>query len=303
MRIVVHGQQAFGKSVLEALLNRGEDVVGVYCAPDQGARSDPLKEYALEKGFEVNQPASWNDPAVWEKLKSHNADLCVMAYVTLLVPEEALSIPTHGSIQFHPSLLPLHKGPSSINWPIIFGEQKTGLSIFWPDSGLDTGPILVQREVEIGPEDTLGSLYFNSLYPMGVDAILEAVDKVKTGTAPRIKQDPNAGSYEGWCGTDDAKIDWTKSAAEVFNLIRGCNPQPGAWTSYEGCKLQIFDSRLDAAAIGSPGEIVNIDEHGVTIAAADGGIVVQRVRMDGADKTSAAEFVNSAGVCKGQTVG
>ena len=303
MRIVVHGQQAFGKSVLEALLNRGDDVVGVYCAPDKGSRSDPLKEYALEKGFEVNQPASWNDPAVWEKLKSHNADLCVMAYVTLLVPEEALNIPTHGSIQFHPSLLPLHKGPSSINWPIIFGEQKTGLSIFWPDSGLDTGPILLQREVAIGPEDTLGSLYFNSLYPMGVDAILEAVDKVKAGTAPRIVQDQNAGSYEGWCGADDAKIDWTKPAADVFNLIRGCNPQPGAWTRYDGRKLQIFDSRLDAAVDGSPGEIVNIDDLGITIAAADGGIVVQRVRLDGGDKTTAAEFVNSAGISKGQTVG
>jgi len=178
MRIVVHGQQAFGKAVLEALLNRGDDVVAVYCAPD-GSSPDPLKEFALEKGFEVNQPASWEDAAVVEKLKSHNADLCVMAYVTLFVPPEVLNIPTHGSIQYHPSLLPQHKGPSSINWPIIFGERKTGLSVFWPDEGLDTGPILLQKEVEIEPEDTLGSLYFNSLYPMGVDAMLEGVDLVK----------------------------------------------------------------------------------------------------------------------------
>lgn len=303
MRIVVHGQQAFGKSVLEALLDRGDDVVAVYCAPDKGTRTDPLKEYALEKGFEVNQPASWKDAAVWEKLKSHNADLCVMAYVTLFVPEEALNIPTHGSIQYHPSLLPMHKGPSSINWPIIFGEKKTGLSIFWPDKGLDTGPILLQKEVEIGPEDTLGSLYFNSLYPMGVDAMLEGVDMVKAGNAPKLAQDPDAGTYEGWCRAEDAKIDWSKPAADVFNLIRGCNPQPGAWTEFDGKKLQIFDSKPVTSVSGKPGEVVDIDDDGLTIAAGEGGIVVQRVRLDGSSKATAAEFVNDAGIGKGQTMG
>jgi methionyl-tRNA formyltransferase len=302
MRIVVHGQQAFGKSVLEALLNRGDDVVGVYCAPDQGTRSDPLKEYALEKGFEVNQPASWNDPAVWEKLKSHNADLCVMAYVTRFVPEEALNIPTHGSIQYHPSLLPSHKGPSSINWPIILGEEKTGLSIFWPDNGLDTGPILLQKEVKIGPEDTLGSLYFNSLYPMGVDAMLEAVDLVKAGKAPKLAQDPDAGSYEGWCRAEDAQIDWSKSTAEVFNLIRGCDPQPGAWTELDGKKLQVFDCKPATAVSGKPGEIVAIDDNSLTIATADGGITVQRVRPDGGDKQTASEFVRTANLVKGKKI-
>ena len=303
MRIVVHGQQAFGQSVLEALLDRGDDVVAVYCAPDKGTRTDPLKEYALEKGFEVNQPASWKDPAVWEKLKSHNADLCVMAYVTQFVPEEALNIPTQGSIQYHPSLLPLHKGPSSINWPIIFGEKKTGLSIFWPDNGLDTGPVLLQKEIEIGPEDTLGSLYFNSLYPMGVDAMLESVDLVKAGKAPKVAQDPDAGTYEGWCRAEDAKIDWSKPAPEVFNLIRGCNPQPGAWTQYEGRKLQIFDSKPVVSVSGNPGEIIEINSDGLTIAAGEGGIIVKRLRLDGGGKATAAEFVNDSGVGKGNKLG
>ena len=124
-----------------------------------------------------------------EQMRSLNADLCVMAYVTLLVPEPVLNAPRLGSIQYHPSLLPLHKGPSSINWPIIFGETKTGLSIFWPDEGLDTGPILLQKEVEIAPDDTLGSLYFNHLFPMGVAAMVEGVDLVRDGKAPRIEQD------------------------------------------------------------------------------------------------------------------
>jgi len=303
MRIVVHGQQAFGKSVLEALLSRGDDVVGVYCAPDKGSREDPLKEYALEKGFEVNQPVSWKDPAVWEKLKSHNADLCVMAYVTLFIPEEALNIPTHGSIQYHPSLLPMYKGPSSINWPIIFGEQKTGLTIFWPDNGLDTGPVLLQKEVEIQPDDTLGSLYFNSLYPMGVEAMLEGVDLVKAGNAPKIVQNFDAGSDQGWCRAEDAKIDWSKPAGVVFNLIRGCNPQPGAWTEYDGNKLQIFDCKPVMSISGDPGSIVAVDDDGITIAAGEGGIVVERVRPAGSKKMTATEFVNHAGVGKGYKVG
>ena len=140
MRIVVHGQQAFGKAVLEALLNRGDEVVAVYCAPEkEGQKVDPLKEFALSKGLPVHQPKSYRKPGeVWDQFKALKPDLCVMAYVTLFVPDEVLNIPTHGTIQYHPSLLPLHRGPSSINWPIIWGAKKTGLTIFWPDNGLDT---------------------------------------------------------------------------------------------------------------------------------------------------------------------
>jgi methionyl-tRNA formyltransferase len=181
MRLIVHGQQAYGKSVLEAILDKGVDeVVAVYCAPDKEGRPlDPLKEFALEKGLPVHQPESYKNPEVWQQLASHDADLCVMAYVLLFVPEEALNVPKYGSIQYHPSLLPWHKGPSSINWPIIMGRKKTGLSIFWPDNGLDTGPILMQKEVEIGPDDTLGSIYFDSLFPLGVEAMIESIDLVR----------------------------------------------------------------------------------------------------------------------------
>ena len=169
MRLIIHGQQSFGQAVLEAILDKGVDeVVAVYCAPDKEGRPlDPLKEFALERGLPVQQPESYKDAKVWDQLASYQADLCVMAYVLLLVPEEALNVPKYGSIQYHPSLLPWHKGPSSINWPIIMGKHKTGLTIFWPDNGLDTGPILLHKEVDIGPDDTLGSIYFDSLVPMG----------------------------------------------------------------------------------------------------------------------------------------
>ena len=169
MRIAVHGQQAFGKAVLEALLKRGEDVIAVYAAPEKpGAKADPLKEAALAAKLPVYQPASYRKPEVWEEFRALKPDLQVMAFVTLFVPEEFLNIPIKGSIQYHPSLLPKYRGPSAINWPIIQGETETGLSIFWPDNGLDTGDVLLQKKTSIGPDDSLGSVYFDRLFPMGV---------------------------------------------------------------------------------------------------------------------------------------
>jgi len=303
MRLIVHGQQAYGKSVLEAILDKGVDeVVAVYCAPDKEGRPlDPLKEFALQKGLPIYQPESYKNPEVWETLGSHDADLCVMAYVLLMVPEEALNVPKYGSIQYHPSLLPWHKGPSSINWPIIMGKKKTGLSIFWPDNGLDTGPILLQKEVDIGPDDTLGSIYFNSLFPMGVDAMLESIDLVRDGNAPREVQDANDGSYEGWCRKDDVLIDWDRPTEDVYNLIRGANPQPGAWTTFNGSEVKLFDSRV-VDGDGAPGNVLAVDEKGVVVATADGAIRIVKLRAD-AGKVPANEYAASAGLEAGSTLG
>jgi len=303
MRLIVHGQQAYGKSVLQSIIEKGVDeVIAVYCAPDKEGRPlDPIKEYALELGLPVHQPASYKNPEVWEQMGNHDADLCVMAYVLLFVPEEALNVPKYGSIQYHPSLLPWHKGPSSINWPIIMGKEKTGLSIFWPDNGLDTGPILLQKEVDIGPDDTLGSIYFDKLFPLGVEAMLESIELVRDGSAPREVQDSEDGSYEGWCRKEDVEIDWNKSSDEVYNLIRGANPQPGAWTTYNGNEVRIFDSRM-ADANGAPGTVLSIDGSGVVIATGVGAIQVIKVRAD-AGKVEAADYAAVAGLEVGSRLG
>ena len=304
MRIIVNGQQAFGRSVLEALLERGEEVVGVFTAPDDDSGvQDPLKACATENGLPVFQPKSFRRESVREQVSELNPDLCVMAYVTLIVPEAVLNIPTHGTIQYHPSLLPMHKGPSSINWPIIFGEKTTGLSIFWPDDGLDTGPILLQKEVMIGPDDTLGSVYFNHLYPLGVDAMIESVDMVRNGSAPRVEQDPEAGSYEGWCRAEQAEIDWSKPAEEVYNLIRGCNPQPGAWTLLNGEQLQIFDARRGSSGEAQPGKVIAIHDDSIEVAAASGSVAIQRVRPVGGGKVHVPEFLESVDISVGDTLG
>jgi len=301
MRIVINGQQAFGKSVLDALLERGDDVIAVYCEPDrQGGRPDPIKAAALEHGLPIFQPASFKKPEVWAEFEALKPDLCVMAYVTKIVPEEFLNIPSYGTIQYHPSLLPRHRGPSSINWPIIQGAAKTGLTIFWPDNGLDTGPVLLQKEVEIGADDTLGSIYFNQLFPLGVAAMVEGVDLVKVGKAPRIVQNEADATYESWCTADDVSVDWSQSSAKVHNLIRGADPQPGAWTTYKGKRLQIFDcARLEGVSGSTPGEVIAINGDGIAVAAGDGQILLKRVRGEGA-KVAAAEFAAEAGLTPGQ---
>ena len=303
MRIIVNGQQAFGKAVLEALLDKGEEVVAVFSAPDKpGRKPDPLKEFALARDLPVHQPPSFKAPEVREQIQALNPDLAVMAFVTLLVPEAVLDAPTHGTIQYHPSLLPLHRGPSSINWPIIFGETRTGLSIFWPDDGLDTGPILLQKEVEISADDTLGSIYFDKLFPLGVAAMLEAVDLVRDGAAPKVAQDDPLATYESWCRKDDVGIDWKKPFADVHNLIRGADPQPGAWTTHAGRTVQLYDAATVAGG-GSPGEVTEVAGDGFTVAAGGGGIVVKRVRAEGERKIAASVFAAAAGIAKGTRLG
>lgn len=301
MRIILNGQQAFGQAVLEALLERGENIVGVYSAPDKG-KPDPLKVAAEERGLPVFQPPSYKDPEVWAQIKSLEPDLCVMAFVTLFVPEEALYIPTHGTIQYHPSLLPLHRGPSAINWPIIMGRKETGLSIFWPDNGLDEGPILMQKTCTIEENDTLGTVYFDKLFPMGVEAMLESVDLVKAGKAPKIDQDHSKKTYESWCRKADVELDFSKSMQDVHNMIRGADPVPGAWTTCNGAEIQLYASTKAADASGAPGEVMEISDDGMVIACGDGAVRVGRIR--GADgKVPAQEFAEKAGLSAGARLG
>jgi methionyl-tRNA formyltransferase len=299
MRIVVHGQQAFGKAVLERLLERGENVVAVCCAPTkEGKPEDPLAELAREKGLALHQPSSWKTPEALALMRSFDADVCLMAYVLLFVPQPVLDAPRLGTFQYHPSLLPHHRGPSSINWPIAMGRTRTGLSIFWPDEGLDEGPILLQKTVEIGPDETIGDVYFKKLFPMGVEAMIESLELVKAGIVLKHKQDLAAGSYESWFKKEIAEIDWARPASEVYNLIRAANPAPGAWTTIAGSRVEIFDA-AKVEGRGQPGEVLSIGGDGVTIAAGSGAILAKRVRSGGGQKVPAAEFAASTGLARG----
>lgn len=303
MRIVVHGQQAFGKAVLEKLLERGENVVAVCCAPTkEGRPEDPLAELAREKGLPLHQPASWKTPEALELMQSFDADVCMMAYVLLFVPEAVRDAPRYGTFQYHPSLLPLHRGPSSINWPIAMGSTQTGLTIFWPDDGLDEGPILLQKTCAIGPDETLGDVYFKKLFPMGVDAMIESLELVKAGVILKHDQRLDAGSYESWFRKDAAQIDWSKPVDEVYNTIRAANPAPGATTTLNGDDVQVYDAaRLDGT--GTPGEVVSVSADGVAVQADGGRILLKRVRPKGGDKQPATDWAAASSLAAGATLG
>jgi methionyl-tRNA formyltransferase len=295
LRIILIGQAAFAEKTLEKLLGKGEEIAAVYCPPDApGGKLDPVKQKALQLGIPVRQHKSFKAPEVREEFIALNADLAILAFVSFIVPQQVFSVPRLGSICFHPSLLPKYRGASAINWALIKGETVTGLSLFWVDPGIDTGPVLLQKQVKVEPDDTTGSIYFNKIFSLGIEAIGEAVDLIKAGNPPRIVQDESRSTYDPPCTDEHAKIDWSKPAQEVYNLIRGCDPQPGAYASYQGTMLRLFDARLQVGANAGPaGQITAIGAENMTIAVQGGALTVKRVRGAGA-KMSAAEFARQA---------
>ena len=292
MRIAIIGQSAFGQSVLEALIDAGShEIVGVFAAPDTSRAVEPLATAARERDVPLWQFERMRDAECVQAFESTNADLCVMAYVTDIVPISIIESPKLGTIQYHPSLLPLHRGPSSINWAIINGDKETGLSIFWPDAGLDTGPILMQKSVEIEADDTVGSIYFNRLFPMGVEALIESVELVTSGKAPRIEQDESLATYESWCGNADGRIDWDLDVGTIHNLIRGCDPRPGAWAHWNDEPVRLFGSHISANTLGSPdpGTVVSVDKSGIELAASQGVLKMTRLQVGRGRKIAAVE--------------
>ena len=309
MKIAIIGQQDFGKAVLEAFLARGDTVAGVFCAPEkEGGKPDPLKVAAQEKGLKVFQFPSLKNPEAAQAMRDLGADIGIMAFVLQFAPQEFVKIPKHGTIQYHPSLLPKYRGPSSINWPISRGEKKTGLTIFRPTDGLDEGPVILQKETEVSENDTLGTVYFDRLFPMGVKAMLEAADLVVAGTHQEKKQDESQATYEGWFRANEAKVNWANHVDFIHDIIRGSDPAPGAWTTIGGKKLQLFGSRKHpvrtfGAVKGKIGEITDISGESMRITAQGGQIEVSKVKAEDTKKMAAAEWAKATGIGPGTILG
>jgi methionyl-tRNA formyltransferase len=309
MRIAIVGQSDFGKAALEAFLDRGDAVAGVFCAPEKpGAAADPLRLAAEQRSVPVYQLKSLKTPEAHETLRSLGVDLGVMAYVLQFVPQDFATIPRHGMIQYHPSLLPRYRGPSSINWPIIRGDTRTGLTIFRPTDGLDEGPIILQKETPIGPDDTLGTVYFDRLFPMGIAALQEAADLAVGGGAAGSVQDEAQASYEGWCREAEARINWHNHLDFIHNLIRGCDPAPAAWSTFRGKKLQFHAVRKHPARTfgqvkGHLGAVTAIGPESVCVAAQGGQIEVFKLRFDGGKKLPAPQVCAEAGLSVGNILG
>lgn len=289
MRIILVGQGPFGEKVLQALIQKGEDVVGVFSPPDK--RGEAMKILAEKSGISSFHPTLMKDLQVYDVYEKLRPDLSMLAFVTDIIPEKLLIVPSLGTICYHPSLLPRHRGASAINWAIIQGDIRTGLTIFWVEKGIDTGPILLQKEVEIKPEDTTGSIYFNTLFPTGVDAMVEAVELIKNGKAPKIPQDESRATYEPPCDDRVASMDFEKPLKEIYNLIRGCDPQPGAYTILKGKKVRLYEAKMNPLTMQKAlGEIVSIEEGDLQIAVKGSIIKIGKLKVDKGEKIGPIEF-------------
>jgi methionyl-tRNA formyltransferase len=296
MRVAIVGQKDFGKAILEAFIRRGDSVAGVFCAPEKpGEAADPMRTAGEQRGIRVLSLASLKAEEARQALRAMNADIAILAYVLQFVPQDFATIPRFGTIQYHPSLLPRYRGPSSINWPVILGDQRTGVTIFRPIDGLDQGPVILQRETAIGTDDTTGKLYFEKLFPMGIEALVEAAELIVSGRARESIQDESLATYQGWCREAEAHINWHTHVDHVYDLIRGCNPAPGAWTLFNGRKLQLFDARKQVAqtfaqAKGTIGAVASVTGQSLIITAQGGHIEVFKLKYEGGKKMSAAQF-------------
>ena len=307
LRIALFGQAAFGKDTLDLLRAKGHEVVGVF-APPEGSRPDVLAERATELGIPLVRRRYYRKktgeaiPAALEAYKALDADLNVLASVQVFLPSELVDAPKHKSICFHPSLLPKYRGGAAMQWQIIDGVEETGVSIFVPDVGADTGPIALQKGgVKIGPTETTASLFFDKLHPLGVKAIVEAVELIAAGTARPVTQDETVATHQGLVDDEIAAVDLSRSAVEIDRLVRGCDPQPGAFLRFGGKPLRLYDATLEAGEEGEPGEILSVDASGLRLALRGGVLRVGRVRAD-MGKEPAAAFVERAGLGSGDRI-
>jgi methionyl-tRNA formyltransferase len=295
LRIALFGQAAFGKDVLERLLADGHEIVAVYAPPEAG-RPDPLAQEAAGRGLRLLRCARFRrrGEAIPERVAEHaavGAELNVLAYVTAIVPPEIVDAPPRASLCFHPSLLPRFRGGSAIAWQIILGARESGVTVFRPDAGIDTGPIVVQKGgVPIEPEDTAGSLYFRKLYPLGVEAVVEAVARVADGSAEYREQDEAEASFQGLVDDGVARIDWGRSADELDRLIRGCDPQPGAHARRGAETVRLFEARREpGGAPARAGTLLPAEGSRLRVAARDGVLSFARARVGEGPKAPALE--------------
>lgn len=300
-RIVLFGQAPFGAKVMEGLRARGHEIVAACVPPDrEGKPLDPLKEAALAAGLPVIQRKSYKAPDAMGEVRPERADLGVLAYVTQIIPRAILDAPRLASLCFHPSLLPKYRGGAAINWQLIRGETRSGVTLFKPDDGIDTGPIYLQREIAIGPDDTSGSFYYGKVFEPGVAATLECVELLLAGKARGVVQDESLATSDPLCRDEHAAIDWSKPVGEVHNLVRGCDPSPGAHASVGGKTVRFFGSRITSTTASgvAPGTVVAIGADGIEVTARGGSVRFAKLSAGGG-KLAASEVASQIGLAPG----
>uniref|UniRef100_A0A8C4HEU9 10-formyltetrahydrofolate dehydrogenase n=1 Tax=Dicentrarchus labrax TaxID=13489 RepID=A0A8C4HEU9_DICLA len=307
MKIAVIGQSLFGQEVYKELRKDGHTIVGVFTIPDKDGKADPLATEAEKDGVPVFKFPRWRVkgqaiPEVVAQYKATGAELNVLPFCSQFIPMEVIDHPKHGSIIYHPSLLPRHRGASAINWTLIHGDRKGGFTVFWADDGLDTGPILLQRECDVDPNDTVNTIYKRFLFPEGVKGTVEAVRLIAEGKAPRITQPQEGATYECIQKKDNSKIDWNQSAEALHNWIRGNDKVPGAWAEVDGQKVTFYGSSLvdNSPTNGQPLEIPGASQPGIVTKAGlvlfgndSKALLVKNLQFEDGKMIAAAQYFNS----------
>lgn len=310
MKIAVIGQSLFGQEVYKELKKDGHVIVGVFTIPDKDGKMDPLATEAEKDGVPVFKFPRWRLKGkaiteVVDQYKAVGAELNVLPFCSQFIPMEVIDHPTHGSIIYHPSLLPRHRGASAINWTLIHGDKKGGFTIFWADDGLDTGPILLQRECDVEPNDNVNSIYKRFLFPEGVKGMVEAVRLIAAGTAPRIKQTEEGATYECIQKKENSKIDWNQPAEAIHNWIRGNDRVPGAWAEIDGKNVSFYGSTLlendHSSSNGQPLEIAGasrpglVTKNGLVLFGNDGKtLLVKNLQFEDGKMIAASQYFKAA---------
>lgn len=296
LRVVFCGTGEIGLPALMALLDSGKyEIPGIITQPDKPAgrdlkpRASAIKQLALERGIPVHQPPKLRDAASLEMLRSLEPDVMLVVAYGQILPKSVLELPRLGCLNLHASLLPRHRGASPIHAAILAGDPKTGMSVMYMDEGLDTGDVLLEESLDIGPQETTGELH-DRLAALAAPCLLRALDFVQAGNAPRTPQNAETATYAPKLKKSDGFLDWRKPSSDLARRVRGMSPWPGAFTRIQGHILKIH-AVSETPSSGAPGEVLQADANGLVVACGEGALLLRSVQLEGRKRLPAAEFL------------
>ncbi|XTR37369.1 methionyl-tRNA formyltransferase [Paraclostridium tenue] len=302
MKIVFMGTPEFAVPCLQKIIDEGHEVLAVVTQPDKpkgrGKKlaMPPVKELALKYNIDVYQPVKAREESFVEKLKEINPELIVVVAFGQILPKSILDIPKFGCVNVHASLLPKYRGAAPLNWVIINGEEKTGVTTMYMDVGLDTGDMILKSEIILDDEITAGELHDKMMID-GANVLKETIDLIAQGKAPREKQNDDETCYSPIMDKTLGNIDWNKSAKDIHNLVRGVNPWPSAYTTYENQTMKIWKTKVvDKNSDKAPGTILKVDKEGIEVNTGNGVIQISEIQMSGKKRMVVSEYI------KGNTI-
>ncbi len=311
MKIVFMGTPDFAVPSLEMLVNEGYEVVAAVTQPDKPKgrgnklTAPPVKEFAIKNGIQVLQPAKIKTSEFVEQIRELQPDLLITAAYGKILSKELLEVPVLGCINVHGSLLPAYRGAAPINWAVINGEEKTGITTMFTDVGLDTGDMLLKSELAIGPDMTVGELH-DKMAVLGAQVLRETLLELKKGTLKRIPQDDSVSTYAPMMNKELGLIDWSKKASEIHNLVRGTDPWPGAYTLLEGNRMRVWKTvltRESADSCQENGRILKVDDQGILVKCPDENLLLLEVQFDSSRRMSVKEYIRGHEIKTGETLG